>query len=233
METVTGVVFRVYENEFEKKTLYSVKLDGNDNFYGMGEKRFEKSVQEGNKITIQYEVNGKGKNVVKRVRLDGIGDPIESKPKGGKGKGNYKGGNKSGGGNGMSKADWADKDKRIQYQAARNSALEFLRLASDEDAIDYPKGATKTAKAARMTALEGLVDKYTALYFRDIENFSACERADAEVDAPAAVKEEPKKTTTKSKGKAKKEEEPEQEEETDNDDFDDGEGDNDGDWDDD
>ena len=231
METVTGVVFRVYDNEFEKKTLYSVKLDGDDNFYGMGEKRFEKAVQPGNKITIQYDVNSKGKNVVKRVRLDAIGDPIDNKPKGGKGKGNYKGGNNSGGSNSMSKAEWADKDKRIQYQAARNSALEFLRLASDEDAIDYPKGATKTAKAARMTALEGLVDKYTALYFRDIENFSACERADAEVDAPAEVAAEPaKKTTTKSKAKAKKEE-PEQEE--DNDGFDDGEDDNDGDWDDD
>ena len=132
----------------------------------------------------------------------------------------------------MSKQDWADKDKKIQYQAARNSALEFLRLASDEDAIDYPKGATKSAKTARMTALEGLVDKYTALYFRDIENFSACERADAEVDAPAEVKAEPKKTTTRRKAQ-KEEVEPEQEEETDNDGFDDGEEDNDGDWDDD
>lgn len=38
MATVKGKVWKVYQKEWKNKTLYTIKIDGNDTYYRCGEK---------------------------------------------------------------------------------------------------------------------------------------------------------------------------------------------------
>jgi hypothetical protein len=64
------------------------------------------------------------------------------------------------------------RETSIHYQSARKDALQFLGIAVPAGAIVLPAKA-----AAKLKALDALVDFYTALYFEDIATGGAVTRA--------------------------------------------------------
>jgi len=86
-----------------------------------------------------------------------------SRPSGGGG-----GGGKS---NGMSKEDWENKDKMIQYQSSRKDALALLSLENDLGILKV--GAKAAEKEAILFAH---LDRLTAELFNDVSTFGAVAR---------------------------------------------------------
>ena len=180
-----GVIFRASAKEWDGTTLYSFKFDGQDDWFRTGERKYDQ-IQEGYEVEVGYEVDGRGNRQVVpgHVKLIKKGEPIPSKPKGG-----YKGG-KGGGGRGgpqMSKEEWAEKDRTIQYQAARNAAIEMVELLIKSESIKLP---AKTKAAERRVVIDGLVDEYTAKFFEDTAGRSAVTRASDERDAPESLEDD-------------------------------------------
>jgi hypothetical protein len=57
------------------------------------------------------------------------------------------------------------KDEKIQWQAARNSALTFVKLLSDAEALVLP-----TKKGEKADAIAALVEEKTQEYFQDVKD---------------------------------------------------------------
>jgi hypothetical protein len=142
--TIQGYVGEVLS--FKTKTgkdVFSVVVDGKK--YSAGFDR--PKANPGDLVSFNIEMNGQYANVAKgslRVLPPGSGAaPAPAAPA------------RSGGG-------FDDRQDTISRQAASNTALEFLRLAESIGAL----GMAKTAKAEdKLTALEELVNEYTALFY--------------------------------------------------------------------
>jgi hypothetical protein len=170
METKQGVVFRVTDRQHSGKTFYSVKLDQVDGWVGMGTKRYEGVIEEGNTVKLGYVVNAKGFENLEKVKLISKGDPAPTAAS------RSTGGAKAG-------VDWVAKDKAIQYQSSRKDALQFLALIVEQEIIKLP---AKTKAAERLAAIEAYLDQYTARFYLDIAEQGAVRRSDDETE----VKEE-------------------------------------------
>jgi hypothetical protein len=70
---------------------------------------------------------------------------------------------------------------KIEYQAARNSAIEYLKLVVGSSAAKIPE-----AQAAKLKALDAYLDHYTAQFFADTQTAAAAGRAVAKVEAKIA-----------------------------------------------
>jgi hypothetical protein len=155
-KSVTGVVKFNNARPFGGKTLYSVKLENDQNLYRIGEKGYGDITTEGNTITITYTektVNGK---VTQNVT-----DIVPATPAAPANKSSG-GGTTYGGGTG---AAWgAEKDLNIQYQAARNTAVEVLR---DLVVINGFKLGAKTKVQDNYVAYMAMLDKLTAQFYED------------------------------------------------------------------
>ena len=160
METAQGIVFRVFEKEFNGKMLYTLKFDGDDNYYRLGEKRYAGTIESGYEVKVAFETKG-ANNLVRKVKLIAKGEPVEPKSPGG-GKSRPGGGSKGSGG-----TDWAAKDQNIQYQSARNAAIEMVKMLLEQNGLEFPKGVTKTNVKGRGEIIDGMVDVYTAKFFED------------------------------------------------------------------
>lgn len=80
------------------------------------------------------------------------------------------GNNRSDAGNksaGLSKDEWAAKDKRIELMSARNSSLEFLKIALEQGAVSL--GSKKAAD--KLELLEAVLDKITMRFLSQNEQF--------------------------------------------------------------
>lgn len=179
-----GVVFRKTPKKWNDKTFYSFKFDGQDGYYRLGEDDYAGTVEDGYTIRIGFETDGKGNNnvVPGHVKLVKKGEPV--KATGGNSSANrssYSGGNSA---DKMSKADWAEKDLTIQYQASRNSAIAHVELLLKTESVKLP-GKTKFAE--RQAEIDGLVDQYTAKFFTDITDRSAVGRAGDEFATTASL----------------------------------------------
>jgi hypothetical protein len=86
---------------------------------------------------------------------------------------------------------------KIEYQAARNSAIEFLKLVVGSGAAKIPE-----AQAAKQLALEKYLDRYTAQMYQDTQRAGAVERTLAAASAK----------TVKAKDKIEEESEEDQDE---------------------
>lgn len=92
---------------------------------------------------------------------------------------------------GMSKDDyWFNKEQRdlaneakreitqqqIQQQAARNAAIEFTKILSDQDAIVYgkaPADGTPIPRKKKLEVIEATVDHYTAKFLSEVQAVGA------------------------------------------------------------
>jgi len=80
----------------------------------------------------------------------------------------------AGGGNGGGgRGHYSDATQQaIQYQAARNSAIEYLKLVVGANACKLPE-----KEASRLKALDALLDSYTAQFYADTSTLGAVKRA--------------------------------------------------------
>lgn len=151
--TIRGTVQKVYE----KNGFFYLIID--DTFYGFGKRR--PSAKQGDYVTFAADQNGKYWNADDKTLIvtESTSDSVPSKastPYTDK----------------TSKDDyWKEREKRdiviqgkIQMQSARNSAIEFVKLALSADAIKLP-----AKQADKADALFEFVNHYASL-FNDITN---------------------------------------------------------------
>lgn len=151
-----GVISRVFDKPYQNKTLYSFQLQGDSQYYRLGEKK-PPFVQNG--ASIQFDVDMKGNNAtaknvapwMEQVIPAAIQNPIPYAPPAAA-KDTYW--------NNKEKAD-VERQKKIEIQAARNAAIEFISILLSQDAVKLPaKQADKEAALADM--LNHYIEKFIA-----------------------------------------------------------------------
>mgnify|MGYP001354182343 CR=1 FL=1 len=175
MARVEGIVFKVYDKTFSGRLTYSIKLDGQPLYYRCGGNRYAGIAEPGNRIAFDAEPNpdgSSGKVTSTPVLMAQQAAPaVASAPS-------------MGGGYNSS-----ERNNSIAYQSARKDALTFLNLVNASGALKLP-----AAQAAKLSALELALDRYTALFFDDIGTLGAvvreAETATKPADAPAAAESE-------------------------------------------
>ena len=132
--------------------------------------------------TVDVKIEGSGNQIaITKVKLvtKGAGRPA--------GGGGFGGGKRFGGGGGgggaksnLSKEEWAEKDRSIQYQSARKDAIVVLHQKIELGLVSL---GSKTAKpAVREAVYNDLLDRETKRLFEDIEKRGAVVRTDAQLD---------------------------------------------------
>jgi hypothetical protein len=172
-----GQVYKIYTKEFPAKAgkppavWFSIKLEGDDTYYRC----------KGNN---PGDVTGK---VVKFEVVDG--DQVTSKPEivaQDVKPQNVQATQPTPGQMGQL---GSTRESSIHYQSARKDALQLVDIITRTGAVKLP-----AKEAAKLEALEALVDSYTAQYFSDISTFGAVSRSSGEAseaaEAPAADDEE-------------------------------------------
>lgn len=151
-----GVVKRITTKTIPNGSqVFNIQMDDGD-WYGFG---FDKpAFSEGQQISFEVEFNGRYKNVAKGSAqvIGGAPAPAQQQQPAASGS--------------MGRDDfWANKEKRdivvqriIQYQAARNSAIELVKVAVEAEAIALP-----AKKADKMDALVAIVRELTDVYVDD------------------------------------------------------------------
>lgn len=177
MAKVTGQVFKVYDKQMFGKTLYSVKLENDPIYYRMNENRGAGIVEAGNWIEFEASPNPDGKSATIEAAPRLLPKPAPAAV-------SVAGPVSAGGGGGNAR------ETSIHYQSARKDAIQFLQIAVSSGAVTLPAKA-----AAKLKALDALVDYYTALYFEDISTGGAVTRA------TQAAYDEAESTPAKGKGK--------------------------------
>lgn len=183
-QTAQGIVFRVFEKKYRDKMLYSLKFDGQDNYYRMNENRFSGKIEAGFELKIGYTTDQNGNHVLIPEQIKTI-STSGAAPEPGKS-------SSGGGGSAPASGGGTSTQQAIQYQSSRKDALEFVRIIADNEVVKLP---AKTKPDERLAALEALVDRYTARFFLDIDAQGAIQRSDSELhnesevpaDAPAAA----------------------------------------------
>jgi hypothetical protein len=161
--TVKGAVQTVFQNKWK---FYSIKV--NEVFYGTGSKE-DPGVAKGDVVEFTAEAVQKGDMTYYNV-AKGTLKTVAAKSSG-SGSGSGSGG---GGSSGMSKEDWDLKDQKIQWQAARNSAIALANVLSTVGAFPF---TDKTTPAKKQEAVSAFVDQYTQQFFQDVTTLGA-EEAD-------------------------------------------------------
>jgi len=175
MEQVQGKVSYIGSKTLDNGVvLYSMAIAGRDGFLLCGDQKPD--AQKGQKVSVV--VNGNKADMDTFMNL-GWPDKKQGQSQGG-------GQQKAGGGGTSRDQYWERKEEKdekrelvMALQNARYSALQTLQLAKDLDAIQLP-----AKKAAKLGALDEMIEEYTDKYFR--QNMSAEEPG---VDAPKATKE--------------------------------------------
>jgi hypothetical protein len=192
MGKVTGQVFKVFEREWPSKRpggkpnkTFSIKLEGDPLYYrcprGKGQgsdgERFAGIAEAGNTVTFEAEpVNDTSAQIVgsvtkveaQQATVASIGTGVANSAPAPAGQG-------------------TSREASIHYQSSRRDALAFVETAVRHGMVKMP-----AKEAARLEALEALVDHYTAAFFADVATFGAVARANG-TGEPA---EESSKTTS-------------------------------------
>jgi len=170
MSKVNGVVSFVHEAEFQGKPSYSIKLNGDENWYRLGANRFAGVIEKGAQVELTYDEKTSKTGSVRLAVT--AAKRIESEAPKGASTSAAPAARSAGGYNDPARQD------AISYQSARNAALDAVKLLVVVDGIKF------TAKSDKKAILDALVDEYTVLYFRDVESKGAVARV-------AATEEEP------------------------------------------
>ena len=168
---VTGRVKKVYDKKWPAgNTTYSITLEDHAPFYrmprgpkkGSDGERFAGIVEPGNLVTFEAtQIDEKSMQITGRITA-----AEEPKQSGGAAA------PAAGGGS------YAARDSSIQYQSSRKDALQFVDLLVRTSAVKLPE-----KQAAKLEAIEALVDHYTAQFTRDINTMGALARADGTDEA--------------------------------------------------
>ena len=188
-EITGGIVKRITSKETKFGTLYSLLLqedDGSENWYGWG--KYAPKFGEGSEVEFEVTYNGQYANAVaKTVDVIQLVEAAPQRSRGGQrgggrgeqqqsnggGRRSSRGGNSTGGNNSFTltdaapvekkpAVDWDRKDKIIQWQSCRNSAIAVLELALKADALPLP-----AKKAEKLDALVGAVNELTEQFFKE------------------------------------------------------------------
>lgn len=135
MSSVTGEVARIFSND---SGTFNVKMS-DDEMYGFF--KTKPNFKEGDTVTFSYSQRGKYRNADPKTVV------VVAAPAAGQ--------------SATSSAGLSNQDI-IRYQAARNSALTFLQLAAQTDAVKLP-----AKQAEKYDALMGLVHEVTDRFYQE------------------------------------------------------------------
>lgn len=194
----TGVVEKVYKKHGTNKngkpyTLYSAKVQGLEQWASFGFK--DPEIDEGDVVKLRGEIDDRNFRVSQhRIETKGEGKPAAQARQGGGGKPNFAANAASRDAyfKDKEKHDREEREPRIQYQAARKDALEFLQVLAAQDALPITAASGKGNKAKRFEELEEIVDKLTVRFYKDTLTLRVLERVqDSEEGvAPVAIPED-------------------------------------------
>lgn len=139
MAQVKGVVQEITQREVSGgRTAYSLKIAGQS--YGAG--LYKPKCKEGDYVTFDVEENGQYKNVGRNSLKVSDYKPTaeESAPAASAPAAKASGG-------------WDDRQDTISRQAASNTAIAFMQIMSDNEALGLPKSDAKGAKAKALIAI--------------------------------------------------------------------------------
>lgn len=177
MSKVTGQVYKLFDKQMGRRTLWSFRLENDPVYYRMDENRGAGIVEPGNYIEFEAALNNDGKS----AQVQGPPTRVEPAKAPAAASGvNYSGGSHS------------DRESSIHYQSARKDALVFVGLALTNGAVVLPAKAS-----AKLAALDALVDSYTAMYLEDISTGGAITRATERAYAEEQVEEAAPKPSKK------------------------------------
>jgi hypothetical protein len=159
----------VFEKQFPGKggkpgnTWYSIKLEGDDTYY-------------------RCKANNPGDVVGKVVKFEVDGDNVTSKPEiiQSAPAEAAKAAPAAGVSSSLGATLGSTRESSIHYQSARKDALQLVDIITRTGAVKLP-----AKEAAKLEAIEALVDSYTAQYFHDISTFGAVARANGSDEDPA------------------------------------------------
>jgi hypothetical protein len=170
MTQFKGKVFKLYESRYGGG---SFRLDDNPDYFNTNKSYpLPSFVQPGAVIEFEAgDLKGKGRGVVDNsIRQAASGASSGS----------------------VSAGSSGSRDESIRYQSARKDALVMVSLLITTGAIALPE---KVAKKAEV--IESAVDRFTALYFEDIDQLGALTRAEPEEIEPPVVTTKKTKTAPK------------------------------------
>lgn len=171
MAVVKGVVSKLLSRPWNDKTFHSFRIQGDDRIFNTGTRKI-RGIAEGKYVAFEVEKNAKGYWDVDGKTVE-IKDPPASavqadptKP--------YK----------SDSEYWATKDKIIELQACRNTAVELTKVLLANEAIKIP------AKADKYQIVKGLVDKLTQEFVNANEAIRTGKAVPQEPAEGPAVEEE-------------------------------------------
>lgn len=142
MAVVQGVVNKLMSRPWNDKTFHSFKINGDDRIFNTGTRKI-RGIAEGKFVAFEVEKNQKGYWDVDGKTVE-VKDPPANTPQADPTK-QYKPDNEY----------WATKDKIIELQACRNTAIELTKVLLDKEAVKIP------AKADKYQIITELVNKLT------------------------------------------------------------------------
>lgn len=171
MAKVTGIISQVHEKEWENDSgdiiyLYSFQLENNRKFFRTG--RDQPDASSGD--AVRFEVDAK--NNVDLDTLDFIdASEVKKAPRPRERKRSQA--TASNGNGGLSRDQyWQNRESRdvlvqktIQYQSARNAAIDFVKNLADLDALPKFKAGTSAKKAE---IVEAALEHYTQLFMEQL-----------------------------------------------------------------
>lgn len=144
----------------------SFSLDGQRGLYFNTKQPLPGFVQVGTNVKFEGELGRNGKSVfVDATAIQQQAQAAQAASSGGGG------------------TNWAKKDASIQYQSSRKDAIAVVDLLLRNGALVLPAAAGKKAGV-----VEAAIDRFTAIYFEDIDILGALDRAVVEAPAPKAAK---------------------------------------------
>ena len=161
-------VTKQFEKTFDDgNTSYSFKTEATgDMWIRAGKERYAGIVEEGNLVNLTTsEAKKRGSDVI-TVYCDKVElAQAASKPAQAKGAASAPSG------------DWANRQSSIEYQSARNAAIDYLKLVVGSNAIKLPE-----APAKKLKALDVILDAYTAQFYTDVALLGALKRVSQSED---------------------------------------------------
>jgi hypothetical protein len=160
VSTKTGQVWKVFEKQFPGKggkpgnTWYSIKLDGDETFYRC---KGNNPGDIAGKV-VSFEVDGDNVTSKPVIVQSAPAETAKAAPAAGAG--------------GAGAVLGSTREASIHYQSARKDALQLVDIITRVGAVKLP-----AKEAAKLEAVEALVDSYTAQYFNDISTFGAVSRS--------------------------------------------------------
>lgn len=159
MTQVKGVVQAISSKDFGKGPMWSIKVDGE--WYSVG--KFQPKCKENDTVSFEIAYNGNYKNVAPRTLQVMAGVPVSSTG----GAGNQSAGARA----------FDTRQDTISKQAARNTAIEMVRLMHEAGVKFYPA----TAKMDQQVGIiEKMVDHYTAKFYQFATGQELPETSEAE-----------------------------------------------------